>query len=107
MEKEYLIWWLAQVDYERIEDTRLEELLPKYIYREFRSRCGRSGRGRLWISKDIPIKEIDWDNSKPLAQAAGNAGGIVIKKKDARYIVGLPGFITDTRLDLFVPSLLQ
>jgi hypothetical protein len=100
----FLIWWLGQCDYERIQETGLDEKLPEYIFKEFRSRCSRNGRGRLWVSNSIPIKEIDWDDTKPLASVAGNAGGIVIREEDVKYIAGLPGFITDTALNLWMPK---
>lgn len=97
---EYCIWWLSGIDCDRIPED-IEEQLPAYICKEVRSLRGRNGRGRLWVPSEIPIEEIDWDITKPMAAEASKAGGIVIKKEDVKHVACLPGFITDTSLNLW------
>lgn len=99
----YIVWWLAQCDYERIPAS-IEEALPEHISDQVRSRKGRAGRGRLWIADGVPLEEISWDDTKPLASEAIKSGGIVLKLEDAKYILGLPGFITDTSMNQWIPA---
>jgi hypothetical protein len=96
-----LIWWLSQVDYECVY-TVLDYLhLPEWLRNQVISRCGRHGRGRLWVDEQFDVKEITWDNSKPLAAVAANCGGIVITKEAAHLVLSLPGFVTDLELNAF------
>jgi hypothetical protein len=95
----FVIWWLSQADCEAIGDNVDEMSWPDYIKKEYRSRLRRAGRGRLWVPTEIPIKEIEWDATKPLADRAAECGGIVIQAEDARTIATLPGFITDLGLN--------
>jgi hypothetical protein len=90
----YLIWWTSQADHERVTPL---DTWPSWLYDEFRSRAGRAGRGRLWVSskfKDAP-EEAAWDESKWTCQIANDAGGIVIPLGDLHHVWMLPGFITD------------
>jgi hypothetical protein len=99
MTEKYLIWWTNQNDCERIVPL---ETWPVYLYDEYRSRYGRSGRGRLWSpskfdhDKDLPegvVAAWDEDNNW-LCKAASDAGGIVIEAKDVAQVQFLPGFVT-------------
>jgi len=95
----YLIFWTQQADDERIEQGNLAKNCPRYIKRQLQSRYGRNGRGRLWVADGIPVKEIVWNDSKPAAQYAGNAGGIVIHGRDYNTVKDLPGMVTDLELN--------
>lgn len=66
MTEKFLIWWTNQNDCERI--TPLDSW-PTWLYDEFRSRCGRAGRGRLWVPQlwERDASEgvsIEWDIGK-------------------------------------------
>lgn len=103
MADKYLIWWTNQNDCERI--TPLDSW-PMWLYDEFRSRVGRSGRGRLWVPKlfegDAP-QEAKWDAANNwLCQAANDAGGIVIPEHALRHVQFLPGFVTT--FDMALPD---
>ena len=97
-EEQYAVWWLSEEDCKQMNYTELLDSLPDYIAREFRSLLGRAGRGRLWVSANIPITLIEWDESQSLTKAAAWCGGIVIYREHAIKAAGLPGFVTD--LDL-------
>lgn len=99
---EYLIWWTSQEEAEKAwehQETFLAAGFPDYIEREFKSRMGRAGRGRLWVADEIPIKEIDWDEKKPAARLASQRAGIVIRAEDKDFVFDAPGFLTDLKLD--------
>lgn len=93
-----LIWWTDQEECETFgwEPT---DTFPQYLQSEYRSRLGRAGRGRLWAANEIGEVGIPWDESKPASRLAGKRGGIVIWKIDAHHVFGLPGFLTDLRLN--------
>jgi hypothetical protein len=119
-EKGYAIWWLSQEDCEALETmidysrgfipsdgggvysyepcvTRSLRI-PGYIAREYRSRLGRPGRGRLWIPPEIPVTECVWDDELPVCQRAISCGGIVVHARDWHKLRDLPGFITDLEM---------
>lgn len=99
---EYLIWWTSQEEAEKAGEL-LEMFpvadFPDYIEREFKSRMGRAGRGRLWVAGEIPIKEIYWDEKKPAARLASARAGIVIREEDKVFVFDTPGFLTDLKLN--------
>ena len=102
----YFIWWLSQNEYEEILDKRLDAQLGKaYILEQFTSRVGRPGRGRLWVHESIPIRGIEWDNSKPAGELAGVRGGIVIHADDAKFVLTKPGVLTDLKLNFITTSI--
>lgn len=94
-----LIWWTGQEECEAIGDE-LASNLPNYIRSEFSSRWGRNGRGRLWVADELGDVGIPWDETKPASRLAGSRGGIVIWQSDAHHVFGLPGFLTDLRLNV-------
>jgi len=79
-------------------DAKLDGV-PDYIHSEFCSRYGRNGRGRLWAADELGSVGIPWDTTKPASRLAGSRGGIVIFKRDAVHVFGLPGFLTDLQLN--------
>lgn len=94
-----LIWWTDQIACEVIGD-RLSDTVPDYIRREYRSRLGRAGRGRLWVDNRFGDVGIPWDTSKPAARLSESRGGIVIARDDAPHVFGLPGYLTDCKLNI-------
>lgn len=97
----FLIWWTNQADCEAVSEYRGVIDVPDYIAREFRSRHGRPGRGRLWIPTElyaevpIPPITIPWPET-PLANVLGDYyGGIVIRASDVACLRELPGVVTD------------
>lgn len=98
-----LIWWLSQDECEAIGDE-LADSVPDYIRKEYRSRLGRNGRGRLWSDEQFGDVGIPWDTTKPVSRLADKRGGIVINLGDGPHVFGLPGFLTDLRLN-FVNAL--
>jgi hypothetical protein len=93
-----LIWWTDQEECETI-GYELDPTFPTYLCREYRSRHGRNGRGRLWAAGEFRIMSIPWDETKPAAKLADKRGGIVIWKTDAPLVFNLPGFLTDMKLN--------
>ena len=102
--KKYAIWWLSQAACEEIEPLHMEGklTLPEYIIKEFESRYGRAGRGRLWTADGIPVEGIDWPEDAIATKMVTrkSCGGIVIKLEDVRLVAFLPGFVTDLGMNL-------
>jgi len=98
--KGFLIWWLSKDEQAQIKPKQWLRV-PIYIKNELTSREGREGRGRLWVPKDIDLEEIPWNDNHPNAQRIMNesAGGIVFHASDQEALAGLPGLITDLKLD--------
>ena len=98
--KGFLVWWLTEEEQTQITP---EEWLrvPIYIKDEFASLEGRPRRGRLWVPKDIDVEEIPWDDQHPNAEKLGRAGGIVFHDSDKEALMGLPGLVTDLKLDTY------
>lgn len=99
----YLIWWISNADAHHVED--MDTSWPPYIDRQFTSRCGRNGRGRLWCASKFE-KDPECPESADFGQAhdgwaaaAGEAGGIVIKATDIAHVITLPGFVTTFSLE--------
>jgi hypothetical protein len=130
---EFAIWWLSQEDQETLgdipslDDPDEEEEraayrgpnLPEYIRREYSSRYGRPGRGRLWVAEELglPIDfAIDeaWFDSRLGRMLAGyqdefghwhgGYGGVVIRAVDAPLVANLPGLVTDGWLSFWGPA---
>ncbi len=110
----YAIWWLSQDDCEILEsmidyETQYEVgsyypnvvislHIPLYIAKEYRSRLGRAGRGRLWVPPEINITECVWSGELSVCQRAAECGGIVVHMRDWQKLRNLPGFITDIEM---------
>ncbi len=95
----YYIWWLDQSECESIEESE-ETKLPEYIQKEFRSRCGRAGRGRLWSSDKFENIGVDpWPDTILSRYLSKDSGGIVFLPEDLQYVKDLPGTITDLKLN--------
>lgn len=96
-EPQFAIWWTSQPDCEAIGDA-LPETLPAYMRQQYRSRLGRNGRGRLWLSTALGLPVhfgVDWPDSTPLADRLGaDYGGIVIRAADAPLLAEMPGIVT-------------
>ena len=117
------VWWLTQAACERIGKPHAAEELrdipvwerdgvvdadalrwPDYLKREYRSRYGRAGRGRLWVAEGFPDDlAVRWDDSRPWARKASAAGGIAIRDEDLPLVLSLPGFVTDLDFNLVAP----
>lgn len=101
----FLIWWTDQADADAIPDDMLINF-PDYIRQEFASRKGRNGRGRLWVSPQLPWPHegcsLDWNQEKIACRVidSGSHAGIVIDANDIDQLAGLPGMVT--RLDLSI-----
>lgn len=93
-----LVWWLTQADCEAIGDELPGEV-PEYIREEYKSRRGRVGRGRIWVSRRFADVSIDPWPDTPLAKHVGEkAGGIVVCEWDSRFLSQFPGIVTDTTI---------
>lgn len=86
---QYAIWWTS--DTACNEAKHLMGPLPKYIKDELISRCGRAGRGRLWINDEV---KDAYPNGISKIEAPAECGGIVIHRHDFVKLKNLPGFIT-------------
>ncbi len=120
----FAIWWLSQEDQETLGDIpwltdpdQAEALalyrgpdLPEYIRREYSSRQGRPGHGRLWVARELDLPadfEIGeaWFQSDLGRMLAGyrdewghwhgSYGGIVVRAEDAPRLAFLPGIVTN------------
>lgn len=90
------IWWLNQQDCDAI-GPRLERRFPSYLHKQYESRCGRPGRGRLWAAEQFGEVSVTWNNS-PLCLVLERCGGIVIREGDVVLLAGMPGIVTDMDL---------
>ena len=98
--KGLLIWWLTKEEQAQITPEQWLSV-PIYIKNELRSLEGREGRGRLWTPEDINVEEIPWDDQHPNAERLKHAGGIVFHDSDKEALEGLPGLVTDLKLDTY------
>lgn len=94
---DYAVWWLSQEDCEQMGCALPPSIeWPEYIRRQYLSRLGRAGRGRLWIGDGIEfegIREEDWHG--PFAEGAEKScGGIVLHARDVPLVLALPGYVT-------------
>ena len=96
--KEFLIWWLTEDEQAQITPEQWMRI-PIYIKDELASLDGRPRRGRSWVPKDIDVEEIPWDDQHPNAERLGRAGGIVFRTTDKEALGGLPGLVTDLKMD--------
>lgn len=102
-EYDYAIWWTTQADVDAINihfggDLALPSWCPRYLRDEFASRLGHPGRGRLWISDQLPVSaaaRFDDEVGSPLQSHCERAAGIVIRRADIRTLAHLPGIVTD------------
>lgn len=111
-----LVWWTNERDCRLIgsiyapltEDQREDAAPPSwpaYLMKEYQSRYGRNGRGRLWSALEFGAVEVaPWLDTAFAGQVGEYYAGIVIKKDDLSAVIGLPGVITDLSLSPIEPS---
>ena len=77
--------------------------MPGYVSREYTSRYGRAGRGRLWVNSFVfkePVNVSDYFEKSAFTQSLEDYGGIVILKKDISILKGFKvGIFTDLELN--------
>jgi hypothetical protein len=95
-----LIWWLSQQATTAVIEQNPP--LPEYIQRELRQRDGGRGSSAIYSSLTLDTHWIPWYENHPMAQriVREDAGGLVIRGDDLAIICLLPGFVTDTSLEL-------
>lgn len=100
------VWWLEEKDYHGFEPHQEQNPLkiPDYIWEQFCSRCGRAGRGRLWVPDHIEIDRLPVSNDDPNWPSYENAGGIVIEAKDAAACLLWGGRVTTLSLEEFAAN---
>ncbi|NQV13039.1 MAG: hypothetical protein HQ530_01930 [Parcubacteria group bacterium] len=96
--KEFLIWWLMEEEQAQVTPEQWL-CVPIYIKDELALLEGRPRKGCLRVPQDIDVKEIPWDDQHPNAERLGHAGGIVFHTSDKEALAGLPGLVTDLKLD--------
>ena len=106
------IWWTSEEECRTItgylDGSPEYEYLPPYIKSEIDSRCGRAGRGRLWVGgyTDSKIKFAEVDDYAVKAAGSGyvhaisQSGGVVFFARHLDEVMELPGLVTDTDLKL-------
>lgn len=109
MAEEWAIWWTTQAECEHIArhfdpsgDLPLPEMVPEYVRREFASRVGRNGRGRLWVPDlpDAPVRaQFDEEVGSALQSHCATAGGIVLRAEHVERLRHLPGIVTTLGLE--------
>lgn len=97
---DFAIWWTSEQDCRAIGELNSLDNSPiaDYIKRQFRSRYGRAGRGRLWVDSsifDIEVDDLYWPEDYAVARKAEYCAGIVIYMEDVLTMKQFPGFITD------------
>lgn len=109
------VWWLDQAATEAVRAWLgasgsagwPASPWPAYLREEFRSREGRAGRGRLWVSAHLAAEGVavePWPPG-PVGEwiLASGAAGIVLLGTDVPALVDLPGLVTDLRLRRWAP----
>lgn len=99
---QFLVWWLTEEDYHGFEphQDRNPLRIPDCVWKEFRSRCGRPGRGRLWVPKHIKIDSLPVAADDPRwTPELLRAGGIIIEAQHADDCARWGGTITTLTLD--------
>ena len=86
------VWWVNQSDCESINEDNIN---VSYIRKEYDSRNGRAGRGRLWVPKQIKLQQVELP-STVVFEGNDTHGGIVIFKEDVESIRNFGGIISDT-----------
>lgn len=97
MENEFLIWWTSQTDCILVDTVAFNGELPSivdvdYLRREYASRYGRNGSGRLWVAPCFSAHKFGIND---LSDAFVPYAGIVLRRTDLDAVSWLPGFITD------------
>ena len=101
-----LVWWTTYVDCLFISEHHLLAGAPGYIVREFDDRCGRKGRGRLWVPSNLP-QDVEIPNCWRLTRQADerrSAAGIVFERAHYQHLANLPGEITDMACEPFIAN---
>lgn len=103
MSDQVVIWWTTDTDV-KIVGEELSDCFPEYLRREWRSRVGRNGRGRLWIADEIeravgPVEVWPWPDT-PTADRCAKMAGIVVFATDVRLLADndIPGELTNVFL---------
>ena len=105
-----LIWWTDEAAAKVVERTIISDAWPAsrhdrwpvYLVRQFESRIGRAGRGRLWDSGDFGPASVDdaqFDKT-PIGRwiVESSMAGIVIGRRDLSCVIDMPGVVTDLEL---------
>ena len=87
------VWWVNQADCESIND---EQVPSGYIRKEYESRLGRAGRGRLWVPNNISCQQVEVPSSV-CSDGQDTHGGIVILKEDIEKVRPLGGILSDAQ----------
>ncbi len=97
----FLVWWLNEADYFGFQPQQEKNplKLPDYVWVEFCDRCGRPGRARLWVPDGIKVEKMDAEEGDPRFEQYMDAGGIVIRAKDAPTCALWGGRFTDMALN--------
>jgi hypothetical protein len=97
----YLVWWLTEEDYCGFQPQAGKNPLKiaDYIWGEFCDRCGRPGRGRLWVPENIKIEQMTVSENDSRWSDYIEAGGIVIEAKDSPACALWGGRFTTLALD--------
>ena len=98
---QFLVWWLNEADYFGFQPQQEKNplKLPDYVWVEFCDRCGRPGRARLWVPDGIKVEKMDAEEGDPRFEQYMDAGGIVIRAKDAPTCALWGGRFTDMALN--------
>lgn len=98
---QFLVWWLTEADYRGFEPEPGPNplKLADYIWEEFCDRSGRPGRARLWVPDGIKIEKMNAEEGDPRFEQYMDAGGIVIRAKDAPACALWGGRFTDLALN--------
>lgn len=95
-----MIWWTTAK--ERNEIETLPDDMPAYIVRQYNEARQENISGRLYLDPSLGEKVVTLTGStdSPGPRLALVRSGIVIDLDHCKFVFALPGFVTDTDLDI-------
>ncbi|MET0374012.1 MAG: hypothetical protein ABW128_07110 [Rhizorhabdus sp.] len=108
--EDVVVWWTTQQEHKTVsammsDDPELARDWPEWLLVELSSRQGRNGRGRLWNAQHgrwLVGGIHPWPDTALAARLGadeGGSGGIVLPVDQLPLVIGLPGVVTNARLE--------
>ncbi len=106
--KELLIWWTTNTEAITLIGDDAPKILPEYVREQYKHRrgwcSGAGGPKTLWVDKKFGAREIsDWPDTNIARMLRDDTSqGIVFAGGDLELFKGIPGLVTDFRLQILV-----
>ena len=97
------VWWTSADDWDRANTLLSGCVLPQwpgYLHRSFQVRGMPANLERIVASSEFGAVQIQMVVGTPEHTISVGAVGIVIRAKDVPLVAILPGFLTDTQMNL-------